>query len=245
MEGKTSENIGVLGLDYFIKQSNKLTPTKYLRSLGGYRISSNEHFYYPMYREDVHGYEAMDYSHIDNMGLEKAIGYSSQDSREDSDCVSSLPLLMSGDANAGFNCLTIWQNFGNVCKTLKELYVEGDNYTTADCAKLFCAYYKYHGNKSVRFVFDHTFIPGNARAKAGSNIKQDYVIELRKEGWNVIEEYIGQQPSHKERYELLKKAMAEDGNGTFPSAPSKQTQLPELKHTTWGDRSRGERGWVW
>lgn len=215
MEGYSVENIEILGLDYFIAQAKMLPPRKFLRSFANFKISSNEYFFYPLFNVDKHSYELPNYSHIDNIGLEASIGYKSPDSTFDLDCMRDQPLRVSCDANKDFNCMIVSQQIGKSLKCIKELYIEGDNGTTKDNAQLFCDYYKHHSNKTVYFSYDSTFKAGSAANRKGVNYATDYIETFKKNGWNVIEKYMGNPSTYPQRYRLINTSLKEHGQGKY------------------------------
>ncbi|MDH7463960.1 hypothetical protein QEG73_21845 [Chitinophagaceae bacterium 26-R-25] len=76
-----------------------------------------------------------------------------------------------------------------------------------DTIDAFCNYYQYHENKTVSYVFDNTAIGKRAAARR----LKDIVIErFMHNGWSVIEVYTGQMQDHYERFESIKKRMAEE-----------------------------------
>ncbi len=228
MEGHSIENVEILGIEYFIAQAKMLPPRKFLRSFANFRISANEYFFYPLFNIDKHSYELANYSHIDKIGLDKAIGYKNTDSRLDLDCIRTQPLHVSCDANADFNCMIVSQNVGNTIKCLKEIYVEGDDGTTKDNAQKFCDYYQHHDNRTLYFSYDSTFKARSARNKKGVNFANDYIEVFKKNDWNVIENYMGNPSTYTQRYRLINNAFKQHGDGKLMKILINKLNCPNL-----------------
>lgn len=99
-----------------------------------------------------------------------------------------------------------------LCRILKGMYVK-PSLVLKDLIKEFCAYYKYHKQKTVIYYYDHTAV-----GKSATSVKsyKDVVVEeLVAAGWDVIERYMGQAPSHDTKYlfwqQTLEESKGENG----------------------------------
>lgn len=75
------------------------------------------------------------------------------------------------------------------------------------CVDLFCD--KYHGHmcKEVNFIYDHTAIGRNSLLM---NFVDKAKESFEKNGWNIIQHYIGQAPDHDIKFENIKKWLSND-----------------------------------
>ena len=71
----------------------------------------------------------------------------------------------------------------------------------------FCDYYRPHQTEAVYYWYDHTAVGDMHETR----MCDDVVEVLRKNGWVVIEMYIGQQPGHEERYRMWGDLLTDSG----------------------------------
>lgn len=135
--------------------------------------------FYPNWKEEVHVYES-DRDIDTNKPLIIAADYQHT--------VAPIPIAQLGKL-PGAEKVTL-----NFVDEVYTLHPKG----LGDAIDLFCEKNKYHQNKSVFYVHDHT-------AKGKRVDADDYVTivvdRLKHHGWNVVEVYIGQAPGHYQKYQ--------------------------------------------
>ncbi|MBC6698075.1 hypothetical protein [Hymenobacter sp. BT190] len=197
-EATTLDNIDVLGLEPIRGFRRTLTDSVFNSSVLNKRRVAVEFGFYAMLDEDIHGYDAFDYTHIDGLDLSLALSVE-RDSRWDADVRRDQPLDLGGDANNIFCCCVVGQQQGRSYRTLKGMHVEHPD-LLPELVQKFIKYYRHHRNKHVRYYYDHTMIPRNAASDVSyADIWCDGLIAA---GWTVERIYIGQASSHHSRYLL-------------------------------------------
>ena len=134
----------------------------------------------------------------------------------DTDLDYTKPLYIAFDANAAISTCIVGQPDLNkrTLPTINELYVKTPQ-KIQDLAQKFCDYYAPKlGKKQVVFYFDHTFVAASA---TGDSYKDTIIKVLEKNGWEVTEVYIGQQPQHDWRHKEIDRAMKGDSDLLFPT----------------------------
>jgi len=154
--------------------------------------------FYPALHERHWYTETYNYNFIDKLGMD--IDMQKRDSRWDEDCDPALPINISHDWGA-FNGMTIDQYFRdkNEVRFINEMHVQHPD-TIDDLADSFCKYYSYHQKKVVYQWGDKSGAKREANAKV--TYFEQFAAILRKNGWRVIRQKIGDIP-HLSRHNFI------------------------------------------
>jgi hypothetical protein len=93
----------------------------------------------------------------------------------------------------------------NIIDYVYELYPKG----LEDAIATVCDRYKDHKKKVVHYVYDHTAI---GRSALKTTYKESVVKSFKLHGWKVVEHHIGQAPDHDDKYPMLRKWYAHNGD---------------------------------
>jgi len=191
-------NLAVLGEDFIRRMKRDLPALTFATSIMCKHIGIARDGFYGSMRESVNWYTAPNTS---KLALEM-VGSLEDSCLLDADCDPNAPLVIAFDANTNINWLVVGQvGIDGKLYVLKSFYVK---YDTIDAVvALFNAYYKYHKNRQVYFVFDSTF-KGQGY---GANQNEDFYILitnlLLSAGWVVEQVYIGNPMHHVDKYHLI------------------------------------------
>jgi len=122
-----------------------------------------------------------------------------QDSSDDNEILSHMPLDIGMDYGSHINCLVVGQMFEDLMRVDNAMHVLHPE-LTVDVLHKFVRYYGPHKNKRVNYYIDHT-----ARHTGGQSpfsYEQIVVNTLRSAGWDVNVVYIGKQPAPDLRYHM-------------------------------------------
>lgn len=216
--GNVFDNLQNVGLDFIRDMRRQMTTTSFRIEILNERINTVEQCFYSNLRDDLHVYDAPNYSYLD--GLEYDFErLKKEDSRMDADVDPRRPLDIGVDWGAEINAMRVCQEHHYNLKGEKEwqyrylrsLYVKHPR-GLKDLANDFADYYSAHSCKEVNLPYDHTAI-------ARDPVRDKYIEELRRyleeRGWKVNAEYLGATPSHHNRY-LLWEIMLREGDPRFP-----------------------------
>lgn len=175
-----------------------LPPLTFATSIMCKRIGIARDGFYGSMREGVNTYTAPAMS---NLALE-GVGSIEDDSRLDADCDPNAPLVIAFDANTMINWLVVGQvGIDGKLYVLKSFWVK---YQTLDALiPLFSAYYRYHKNRQVYFVFDSTFKGQGYGANTNEDFYKLITNYLMSSGWVVEQVYIGNPMHHVDKYHLI------------------------------------------
>lgn len=195
-EASSLENIDALGFDYIKEQLRDSTLFEFDTQIMNKRPLRLEDGFYPDLVEEVHGYFAYDYSHLDSIGydFERLL---MPDCRRDADLNRDEPLHISLDYNRRIHPIVVGQVNGNEIRTLKGLDVLYPA-KLRDVLKKFCDYYRYHRAKQVYYWYDQTAV-GEQRSE---RICDEVTNYLEAAGWTVVRCYIGKASTHESRYRM-------------------------------------------
>jgi hypothetical protein len=207
----TIDNIHALGLDVIKRFRRMLTELDFQVSVLSKRLEQVEHGFYIGFDADRNLYipdeEAGAWNYVDSLQLDFRDNIT-KDWRWDGDLISDQPLDIALDYNRAISCMAIGQ------ETLREDYVRNFMYVEEpqmlkDLINNFCDYYKGYPTPVVNYYYDHTALLGK---NASSDIRHAEEVKyiLSERGWEVIDCYIGQAPSHRSRYYLINKLLKGD-----------------------------------
>lgn len=221
-EASALDNIEVLGIKYIKQMKRTLPEMIYRTSILNERIIAIEDGFYPNFEESIHCYDSYNYSYLDSLdyNFDKL---KQKDCRQDGDLMLDHPIHGACDYGASINLLVLGQKQPKEIKYLNMLYVLKPELIN-DVAADFCDYYEYHRNKTFHYHYDHTAI--GTDGKSTSTYADEFEGVLRKRGWNVIRNYIGQAPRHHNKYKLW--ALALKGDPRLPSIRFNRTNCEFL-----------------
>ncbi|MBD2700140.1 hypothetical protein IC229_05805 [Spirosoma sp. BT702] len=194
-EASTLDNIHGFGLKNIAKLRKQLPTFIFRTAILNQRPFLSENAFYPDLDEH-HFTDAYDYGYIDSFDFGKG---QYEDSRKDADVDKWAPLDVGGDYNSSINPFLVGQARGRKYRVLNEIYVRAP-LKLKDAARAFCAYYKHHPTKRVRYFYDHTTIFTNASMEM--SFADDFADVLRAAGWEVDMIYLGHTLSPMQRYEM-------------------------------------------
>lgn len=203
-EASTLDNVHALGADYIKQQLRDTSAFQFDTQILNLRPLRLEDGFYPDFDEEVHGYFSEREEYFDN--LEYDPFSVALDCRKDKDLISTAPLHMGMDYNRRIHPISVGQVTRNEIRSLKgihSLYPE----KLKDAVMKLCVYYKPHKRKVIYYWYDHTAVGD----MYDTRMCDDVVAILRKNGWVVIEMYIGQQPGHEERYRMWGDLLTNNG----------------------------------
>lgn len=207
-EADALENIEVLGLQYFLDSRRNLTETEFRIELLNQRVPRIENGFYATFNIERHGYDAWDYSAIDNE--DKFTRFSEEPYLYQSDILRDKPLDIACDYGVNLNCVVTRQmvQTGETTEDRRvNCFFRKSPYLITDVIQDWCTYHRRHTEKTVNYWYDHTAID-----RTKNVVYRDEVIKvLRKNGWNVNEMYIGQAAPHDVRYNLSAKTFTGHG----------------------------------
>ena len=212
-EFSTLQNMELLGEEYIRDQKRKLPPAKFRTSILNERLTKIEGGFYPSLDEDIHYYYAFKGLGITG-NLNKDIKNEYIKKYEnDGDVVTTEPLLIAMDYNNKINSLVVGQPKDNKILALNFLYVETPK-ILPDVVQKFCDYYAHHEEKTVIYYYDHTAVYKDA--SRDYSFADEVIQKLQDNGWNVIDEYIGQAPAHNKKYFFVSLGMTKQRGLPFP-----------------------------
>jgi hypothetical protein len=222
MEGKTRDNLRILGKDFLKKQKQTSSELEYLVECENYRLDKVPNTFYPSFSESTHCVSNT-YSYIENMsntidtdatGLEKhKLLQRAKLTVIDVFYNKSKKLLLSFDFNAAITSMIIAQHDeeSNELRILDELYVTYQ--TITDLITLFLNKYGSHDKKYVEIYGDRN--GNNQSALAEYTFYSKIIEKLTEGGWKCEKKVIGLDPRHKEKHRVIDNILREEN----PRAP--------------------------
>lgn len=197
-------NVHVLGLKYFRDMYRTMPRSIFNTSILNKRDTGGENKYYPDLNEQLHYYDAVDYSYVDKFDFGTR---AFNDCRKDADIDNAQALTLGGDYGASFNCLHVAQRHSRFAKgnlTGKDMVRHLKSFYAPSPAKIsgvteaFCDYYEYWHRKEVHYVYDQTAVGKDG--KSDLTYADEVIKVLKRRGWKVRQIYIGEVPGHMTRY---------------------------------------------
>lgn len=185
VESSAIDNIANLKEDYFENMRKSLTEYEYRVAIDNEDPTKVEGGYYPD-RNERHLYR----SELDETDKPLAIALDYQ-----ATIVPIVSCQLQEDTN-GVETL----------RYLKDFYVKHP-YKISDVVQKFCEYHKDRKCKTVYYFYDHTAKGESSNSKAPY---EDVVDAFEKQGWNIIEIYMGQAPGHDEKYRFFSEVFKEE-----------------------------------
>ena len=202
-EYSSIENLQLLGENYIKQMKRDLTPLTFQTSILCQRIGIRKDGFYSSMREK-HKYVDSDFDYLDSLGWD--YNPDAMDSRADHDCNPDLPLCIGMDYNANINWIVCGQPKERRLNVLKSFFTKFER-KMPECIDDFCHYYQHHRRKVVVYYYDATALGNNYAVN-----EKDYhfVVKERFErnGWEVIDVYLGAPMKHSEKYLLINQGFA-------------------------------------
>lgn len=206
-EATALDNIDALGVDYIKEELRSLSKFEFSTSIMNKKPYKLEDGFYPMLKEEHHGYFDYDYHEYDKIGYDFELLSKLDDCRKDGDIIAGQPLHISLDYNRRIWPIVTGQPIPggiNEMRTLSAmhvLYPKG----LKDSLKQWHEYYKYHDRHEVILWYDHT-----AYSQIVSNFMEETREALESLGWSVTVKYIGKTTDQDVRYTLFYDLLAEN-----------------------------------
>lgn len=206
-EASILDNIEILGEEHLRVMRRNMSTTVFDTSILNKRIFKIIDGFYPAFYEDTHCYDSVNYDYIDNIGLFLPDGIKGNDSwRKDKEVKLDQQLHIAMDYGK-FNCLGVAQK-GVTINDVHASFVGPAPMLCKDVVQQFCDYYKGFPNRTVNYHYDQTAIAKDG--KIDESYKDQVVSVLKANGFNVVENYIGQAYSHDSKYILFTAVFKED-----------------------------------
>lgn len=189
-------NIHVLGLPYLKRELANLSPFEFDTSILNLPIDRVEGGFYPDLDMARHTYDNHDIGYIESVRNDWA-KLEHRDCRHDATLQRHLPIDIAMDFGYSFNCLVVGQLFHDEYNVDNCFYVKHPQ-KIRHVLELFDAYYQYHPNREVNFIYDHTATGGDASREF--TFAEEVTEILTKLGWTVRTVYIGLAPDHHDKY---------------------------------------------
>jgi hypothetical protein len=197
MEFSTIDSIDAVGIEYIKALKRTLPDLTFRISVLNERSRKPEEAFYPNFDIQEHGYNKFNYGYLGSLASD-----STPNCLQDGDIISSAPLIISIDPGGNLNVALIGQHQGDTFRILKGFHVKPPN-TIRDLASDIALYYEPHkgNNDAVRFIYDQTAV--GKTATSNINAADEFMSEMRKKGWRIIDDYRGSVPSHNARFIFL------------------------------------------
>ena len=160
--------------------------------------------FYPFFNDKIHTYVDFNNDYlegiIDNDNGYNQSSFETMSCLQDNDLDFNAPLEISMDYGAWFNGIVTGQESSRYEFNFLTAMSIDSTKSFEDLLNMWCTYYKFHKVKSVYYWYDHTALDRDSRSEMYPEIVKRV---LRSFGWMVIDQYIGQQPSHDERYKFF------------------------------------------
>lgn len=205
-QASTLENIHSLGIKYIRSQMKGLSKFEFSAYILNRKPGRMEDGFYPDLDEEKHGYFAYDYHVFYNTGYKFDELKDKDGAAVDADYNPNKPLHIALDYNRAICPIVVGQINSNEIRLINGMHCLYPK-KLRDTLKSFCEYYRLHKKKVLYYWFDHTAVGEYAHAGKQCDEVMNY---LRKEGWVVIERYIGQALGHERRYTMYGHLLTED-----------------------------------
>tara|TARA_R110002096_G_scaffold129211_7_gene277924 strand:+ start:5047 stop:6714 length:1668 start_codon:yes stop_codon:yes gene_type:complete len=200
-EASALDNLDVLGVEYLSDMKRILSDVKYRTSILNEKLVSIEGGFYPNLDPVQHGTDWFNYSYLDNFIVDiNNKKLSQQDCRHDAGFIKNRPLDVAFDYGDRINCMVVGQEVDMEYRFLNSFYVLSPQLVDSVVDK-FCAYFEHYPTKVVNYYFDHTAIGGSGVTEFTYHSR--VMSSFRKNGWRVVEEFIGRAPGHENKYEFI------------------------------------------
>lgn len=213
-EPKGLENLAVLGEERYYQWKRDLPENVFRTSILNERMLEVEDGFYPNLDDEYHGYWDED-PKLERIAFSSNfdVNQLKQDNcLHDHDIITNKPLDVAVDWGHNINCLVVGQQVMKEYRFVNSLYVKKPQ-KIQDLAAKFCTYYKHHRDKTIYLPFDQTAIGGHGAFN--TTYLEEFTNVLRKSGWTVIQQRIGQTAPHEFRY-LLWNSILQGRDPRFP-----------------------------
>lgn len=201
--GPSKINAHNLPPDWFKDQKRILMPSEYDIEIENIRPKKVIGGFYPHFDDRLHTYVKFNNDYlegiIDNNNGYNVDSFSNMTSQQDADVNFNQPLEISMDYGAWFNGIVTGQETSRDFRFLSAMSIN-ENDRFEDLLNKWCTYYRFHKAKTVYYWYDHTAVTRDARSETYPDIVKRVLYSF---GWTVVDMYIGQQPSHDDRYRFM------------------------------------------
>ena len=246
------DNVDILGEDYIRQMKRDLPPYTFAVSILNIKIQkSNDGFYSNLDIDHVHGYipDEIDPLSSAKFSTQKSTGIINgqkitsesyqpdlkelserNDSRQDADCINSLPLYIALDYNANINTLVVGQIYERdgvqALNVIKSFYVKNERKLRELIAD-FSDYYapKRAINRDVTYFYDATAKQGASYATTDERFYMTVIDELERRGWSVTAIDMGVPEKHEIKHKVINDALA---GIEYPAIRINQMNNPDL-----------------
>lgn len=207
IEADSLDNIHALGWRTIKRWKDNLTAAEFdVAILNKDKIKMDGGFY-PNLNYDYHGYDATNYSRIDNLNYDfkNTTNFTCLD---DTDCNIQQDLEICIDWGGHMNGLIVCQETAIDFKVINALYTKPPE-TYKELANKFMDYYRHHKTKTLYLYYD----PSGNNARADSNLThaEEFAHILRNGGWIVINRNtVATNPHHHSKYLLWQQILSEN-----------------------------------
>lgn len=219
LEAATTENLEILGIEYFRDMARTLPPNEFLESLMNEKGKVMKGAFYKFLDDTIHLYNAPNYAIIDRLGANYM--RTGGDCREDMNWRLNERVKIGVDFGGTYSWLCISQKINNTYYLVKNFWVEHP-YKTEHLAQKFVDYCKFHIFKHVDFYYD----PGGNKKNASSIYSDvDYFCGvLSKNGWNYVDMCKGKDyVDHADKFRIYEHILNE-----IPNQP-RALNLPRIR----------------
>jgi hypothetical protein len=199
-EGNAFDNIANLGLDYLIDLRRNMLDLTFRIEVMNERVANILNGFYCNLNEDIHLYDSWNYSHIDDLGLDKRKLHD-KDCRFDNDLDKHKPIHLGIDPGTHINVAAVAQYHFSEIRFLKDFYVKAPG-LLKHLIENFIQYYQYHPKKLVKISYD-TSSSSQQQYETNKTLIDQVKEALQKAGWTVEILSKGKKLTHHERYELI------------------------------------------
>lgn len=220
ISGPSKVNGHNLPPEWFEDQKRILSKSEYDIEINNIRPKKIEGGFYPFFNDIKHSYVNFNNDYLVGL-IDDEAGYNPDtfthmNCLQDGDLDMDRPLDVAMDYGGWFNCIVTGQETlaGDFFDFLSSMSI-GEHTKFDELIVMWCTYYRFQRNKTVNYYYDQT-----AKGK-DSRVEEYYKTVcriMRASGWNVIEMYIGAQPTHDDRYRFWKAAHAEEHHD-YPDLP--------------------------
>jgi hypothetical protein len=193
-EFDTIENIEFLGVDYIKQMKRDLPPLIFDTSIMNIKKRKLSDGYYPNLDPNIHYYDAVDNSLIDNTRTAKDT-YDIEKISEynclfDSDIDNNVPLAVTFDYNDKINWVVTGQRVEPEMRTLSSFFVKSPKKIRQLC-QYWCDYYRYIVNKKVIYYYNTTALQKGYADEESESFSEIVIGILSKNGWDLEPVFIG------------------------------------------------------
>jgi hypothetical protein len=234
-EFDTIENVEFLGEDYIRSMKRDLSPVVFKTSILNIKSRKLSDGFYPNIDPDVHYYDSVNNSYIDNTRTNKGsfdIEKISEDNcLSDGDIDSNVPLAITLDYNDKINWIVVGQRVEPEMRTLASFFVKSPQKIRQLCQN-WCDYYRFIVNKNVIYYYNETALQKGYADEESESFSEIVIKILAHNGWSVEPVFLGKTWKHMIKHQYIDDAFT-GRNYLFPKFNRNNNQflLPAMEMT--------------